>query len=153
MLSAEVHQHDEMQGKWLKNVLHDRRWSTFNNRVVLGCIFTLSIGALPLSTLAAPIPDLICHEETVRFVDPRTLKVRDFESSTTYRFTKQKLYIKSSDRGEYLYGPVSEIEPGRYTVGHKTIYFSTRESNRIVFQLTHVYNDEVRISLAKCTKQ
>jgi hypothetical protein len=153
MSSSEINQYREAQGAWVKKVLYADQWKTLNIKVALSCILTLLIGALPLSVLATPIPDLMCHEGTVRLVDPRTLQVRDFDSSTTYRFTKQKLYLKSADRDEYLYGLLFEIEPGRYTVGHKTIYVSTSESNRIVIQLTHVYNDEVRISLAKCTKQ
>jgi hypothetical protein len=116
-------------------------------------ILALLFAALPLATPAAPIPDLICREEGVRNVDPRTLQAREYESSTTYRFTSQKLYLKSPARDEHLYGSVSELEPGRYSVGHKIIYISTRESGSIVMQLTHVYTDEVRVSLVKCAKR
>jgi hypothetical protein len=117
------------------------------------CILTILIASLPLATLAAPIPDLICHEGRVRHVDPRTLQTREYESATTYRFTNRNLYLKGSERGEYLYGSVSETEPGRYAVGHKTIYIATQDSNSIIMQLTHVYADEVRASLAKCEKR
>jgi hypothetical protein len=116
-------------------------------------ILVFLIAAMPLTTLAASIPDVICREGNVRDIDPKTLKVREYESSTTYRFANRNLYVKSSDREEYLYGAVSETEPGRYTVGHKIIYISSQESSPINLQLTHVYNDEVRVSLAKCAKR
>ena len=115
-------------------------------------ILALIATALPLAASAAPFPDLVCREGRVRDVDPRTLQTKEYDSSTTYRFTNQKLYLKSSDRDEYLYGSVSEGEPGRYFVGHKTIYVSTQGPSSLVLQLTHVYNDEVRVSLAQCKR-
>jgi len=115
-------------------------------------IFALLIFALPLAAHAERIPDLICREIGVRDIDPKTLQVRQYESSTTYRFANGSLYLSNKDRDEYLYGSVLETEPGRYSVGHKTIYVASHGSDPITIQLTHVYTHEVRVSLAKCTK-
>ena len=117
------------------------------------CILTILIASLPFAANAAPIPDLICREGRVRHVDPKTLQTKEYESSTTYRFNNRKLYLKSPGRGEHLYGSVSETEPGKYAVGHKTIYLATQQTIPILLQLTHVYIDEIRVSLAECEKQ
>ena len=115
-------------------------------------IFALLVSALPLASLAGPFPDLICLEGRVQDINPRTLQAKEYESSSTYRFADQKLYLKSAGRDEYLYGAVVEGEPGRYVVGHKTIYISTQAPDAPVLQLTHVYKDEVRVSVARCNK-
>lgn len=115
-------------------------------------IFALFVSAIPFSALAGPFPDLVCREGRVQDINPRTLQAKEYESKSIYRFADQKLYLKSAGRDEYLYGAVIDAEPGRYVVGHKTIYISIQAPNAPVLQLTHVFKDEVRVSVARCNR-
>ena len=100
---------------------------------------------------ATQIPNLICRESIVRFVDPKSLETKEFPSSTIYRTKDGNLYISSADRAEYLYNSIQESEPSRYVSGHKTIQLIRDQSGKINAQITHSYKDEVRVSVAICT--
>jgi hypothetical protein len=113
----------------------------------------LALLAITSATYARPLPDLVCRETRLVFVDPISLAVQEYESRTIYRFKSGSLYILTTDRTEYLYNKVIEVEPMRYTSGHKVIQF---EGNGIEFHtaiLVHTYRDEVRVSRAKCKQQ
>ena len=115
----------------------------------LGIIILL---ALSSAASARPVPDLVCRETRLIFIDPKSLGVQEQEGQTIYRFKAGSLYITPTDRSEYLYNKVSEVEPMRYTSGHKVIQF---ESNGATFQtavLVHTYLDEVRVSRATCSR-
>lgn len=102
------------------------------------------------SASGAAVPDLVCQELRVIQVDPRSLTVMEFESSTLYRFRSGSLYLSSPDRTEYLYNKVTEVEPMRYVSGHKTLQFESADFRTAIF--VHSYLDEVRVSRAHCTK-
>jgi hypothetical protein len=110
------------------------------------------IGLLAIASTASarPIPDLVCRETRVVVVDPRSLAVQEQESQTIYRFKSGSLYITPTDRGEYLYNKVTEVEPMRYTSGHKVIQFEGNGSEFHNAILVHTYRDEVRISRPTC---
>jgi len=113
----------------------------------------ITLAALVSAPLfAAPPPDTVCKESKVLYVEPGTLRVQEREGSTVYRFQGGKLYVKSGNDPEYLYNSVSEAEPNRYVSGHKTIYFQTG-STPPTAHVTHVYRDEVRISVAACQRK
>lgn len=106
--------------------------------------------ALFPGSAVATLPDLVCQELKVVHVDPRTLKSREYESRTLYRFKPGKLFLSNPERREYLYNAITEIEPFRFASGHKTIIFEDSKFERVIF--VHVYNDEVRVSRANCTR-
>ena len=99
---------------------------------------------------ARPVPDLVCRETRMVFIDPRSLAVQEQESQTAYRFKSGRLYITSTDRSEYLYNKVTEVEPNRYTSGHKVIQFEGNGSEFDIAILVHTYRDEVRVSRVTC---
>jgi hypothetical protein len=102
------------------------------------------------SVAARPIPDLICQEARLVFIDPKSLEVHERESQSIYRFQSGSLYIRTPDRGEYRYNKVLETEPMRYTSGHKVIQFEGTGSEFRTAILVHTYRDEVRVSRATC---
>lgn len=102
------------------------------------------------SALSAPIPDLLCQELHVIQIDPHSMRVQEFESRTLYRFKAGILYLSSPDQDEYLYNKVVEVEPMRYTAGHKTFQFETANFRNAI--LVHTFKDEVRVSHTNCTR-
>lgn len=100
---------------------------------------------------ALPIADITCQEERSVFVDPKTLRGLEQSSRTIYRFKAGKMYISDKNTKEYFYNRVFEIEPLRYTSGHKVIQFEDTTPNITVI-LVHTYIDEVRITRAICSK-
>jgi hypothetical protein len=101
--------------------------------------------------LAASLPNMVCKEGKVVHVTPGILQVREYTSSTVYRVQDGKLYLKNGTDQEYLYGTVKEVDLNRFVSGHKTIYYlQTPQSAQLVAHFTHVYSDEVRISVAAC---
>jgi hypothetical protein len=114
------------------------------------CIIALV--AITSIASARPVPDLVCRETRLVFIDPRTLAVREQESHTIYRFKSGSLYIAPTDRGEYLYNKITEVEPMRYTSGHKVIQFEGNGSEFHTAILVHTYHDEVRVSRASCKR-
>ena len=114
------------------------------------CIIILL--ALSTAASARPVPDLVCRETHFVFVDPKSLGVQEQGSQTIYRFKSGSLYITPTDRSEYLYNKVSEVEPMRYTSGHKVIQFESDGSNFHTAILVHAYRDEVRVSRATCSQ-
>ena len=113
-------------------------------------LLALVLASSPITSMGSPVLDLHCREAQVRQIDPSTLQVREYEGSTRYRFRDGKLFLATSNRPEYLYGSLREPEPGRFIVGHKTIYFVHSRSGQREAQISHVYKDEVRISRAVC---
>ena len=111
--------------------------------------FLLILALFPVSAMAE-LPDLACQELKIVHVDPRSLKNTEYESRTLYRFKSGKLFLSSPERSEYLYNAVTEIEPSRFVSGYKTIIFEDNKLERVIF--VHVYNDEVRVSRAKCSR-
>jgi hypothetical protein len=116
---------------------------------VLSLIFLLALSSV---ASARPVPDLVCRETRLVFVDPKTLGVQNQESQTIYRFKSGSLYIAPADRTEYLYNKVSEVEPMRYTSGHKVIQFEDDGSGFKTAILVHAYRDEVRVSRVTCSR-
>jgi hypothetical protein len=114
------------------------------------CIVTLLV--LWSSASAGPVPDLTCQEARYVRVDPRSLAVQERTSQTIYRFKSGSLYLTPTDRGEYLYGKVVEVEPMRYSSGHKVIQFEGNGSPFLTAVLVHTYRDEVRVSRASCRR-
>jgi len=100
-----------------------------------------------------PVPNLVCTEARVVNVDPRSLKVQEYESETGFRFFEGSLYLRPSDRKEYLYNKVVEVEPKRYLVGHKIIQFEGSPSEFQTAIVVHAYRDEVRVSRLSCKSQ
>lgn len=109
----------------------------------------LAFAVLVRGASAAAIPDLVCRELRVVRVDPRSLQSQMSESHSLYRFKSGNLYLSSPDRAEHLYNTVVEVEPMRYTSGHKTLQFESADSRTAIF--VHSYRDEVRVSRANCT--
>jgi hypothetical protein len=114
-----------------------------------------AISAISLSSLAAaaPLPDMSCTEQKVLQVQPGSLRSEQNVSSSTYRFAAGKLFIQSGSEPEYAYNTVNEAEPGRYVSGHKIIYVRNVDSKDLQLQLTHVYKDEIRVSVAECKRK
>lgn len=106
--------------------------------------------AVTSAASARPVPDLVCHETRLVFIDPKSLAVEEQEGKTIYRFKSGSLYIASTDHAEYLYNKVTEAEPMRYTSGHKVIQFEGSGSKFHTAILVHTYRGEVRVSRATC---
>ncbi len=102
------------------------------------------------SVAARPIPDLVCQEKRLVFIDPKSLEVQERASQTIYRFQSGSLYIRAPDRSEYRYNKIVETEPMRYTSGHKVIQFEDTGSEFQTAILVHTYRDEVRVSRVTC---
>jgi hypothetical protein len=105
---------------------------------------------LPMSSLAAPPSELLCVEQSVLQVEPATLVARKLKGKMLYMFKSGRLLIKPEAADEYDYGPVTEPEPGRFVSGHKTFYLEPVAGTKAWARVTHVYKDEVRISIASC---
>jgi hypothetical protein len=114
-------------------------------------IFALCVVSAAAS--ARPVPDIICRETHFVFIDPRTLDVKEQKSQTIYRFAAGSMFITPADRGEYLYNKVVEVEPMRYTSGHKIIQFESSGTQFDTAILVHTHRDEVRVSRAVCAKK
>lgn len=112
-------------------------------------LLALCLGA-SLGAIAAPVPNLICNEAKVVYVDPRSLDIGKSGSQTVYRFADGKLFLKPADRDEYLYGKVDELEPLRYGVGHKVVLFDGASSDFRSAVAVHTHRDEVRVSRLVC---
>lgn len=102
------------------------------------------------SVVARPMPDLICQETRLVFIDPKSLEVQERDSQTIYRFQSGSMYIRAPNRGEYRYNKIVETEPMRYTSGHKVIQFEGAGSEFRTAILVHTYRDEVRVSRVTC---
>jgi hypothetical protein len=76
--------------------------------------------------------------------------VQEQKSQTIYRFKSGSLYVTPTGRSEYLYNKVAEVEPMRYTSGHKVIQFEGNASAFHTAVFVHTYRDEVRVSRATC---
>ena len=99
---------------------------------------------------AASIPDLVCQELKVVFVDPKSLATRSYDSRTIYRFKSGDLFLSSPDRVEYRYNEVTQVEPMRFMSGHKTLIFESDDYSSVVF--VHTFGDEIRVSRATCNR-
>jgi hypothetical protein len=99
----------------------------------------------------AGIPDIVCQELKVLFVEPISLSARSYESRTLYRFKGGNLFLSSPDQSEYLYNKVVEVEPNRYTSAHKTFIFDSDDFRSPL--AVHTYKDEVRVSRLSCKAQ
>ena len=126
-------------GRSTSYVLHLKRLT-----MMVTCSLTV------FSAFAKPIPNLVCTESRIVNVDPRSLKVQESESRTSYRFKNSNLYLKPSDQQEYLYNMVVEVELLRYTTGHKTVQFEGNASEFKSAVVVHSYGDEVRVSRLTC---
>lgn len=104
------------------------------------------------SVSALAIPDLICREAHLVQVNSKSLQTQVSESSTDYRFKSGKLYLAPQDRAEYLYNEVVEVEPMRYTSGHKIIQFEAIGTEFRNALLVHAHRDEVRVFKASCKR-
>lgn len=105
----------------------------------------------PIAT-AGPVPDLLCQEAKSVRVDPRTLAIQEREARIVYRFKAGSLYLTGPDGVESLYAKVVEIEPLRYSAGHKQIQFELRGPEFRTATLVHVDSDEVRVSRVFCQR-
>lgn len=116
---------------------------------------TLAAAVITLPSLvnAAPLPEMSCSEVRVVQVEPSSLRTEQYTSSTTYRFVSGRLFLKSGSDPEYAYNTVNEVEPGRYVSGHKIIYVRNADSSTPQIQVSHVYKDEVRVSVAECRRK
>jgi hypothetical protein len=110
----------------------------------------LLLKSLTLQAAPAQIPDMVLQEFKVLTVNSKTLKTETYESHTVYRISKGELYISSPDREEYLYGKVTEIEPNRFVVGHKTLLFTSKDFKTAT--LIHSNNTEVKVSKVRGIK-
>ena len=114
-------------------------------------LWILILCLISFTAAALPIPDIVCRETRLVLIAPKSLAVQEQESQTVYRFKSGSLYITPSDRGEYRYNKVVEVEPMRYVSGHKIIQFEVGGSNFQTAIFVHTYLDEVRVSRATCS--
>ena len=111
-----------------------------------------AILAVASSASARPVADLVCRETRAVFIDPKSLAVQERGSKAIYRFKSGSLYITPTDREEYLYNRITEVEPMRYTSAHKVIQFEGNGSEFDTAILVRTYRDEVRVSRATCKR-
>lgn len=102
--------------------------------------------------LGATVPDMVCAEGKVVEVTPGSLGVEQYANTTVYRFQEGKLFLKTGPEPEYLYHQVTEVEPNRFVAGHKIIYLSNASSAKPMANITHVYQDEVRVLAVACRR-
>jgi hypothetical protein len=114
--------------------------------------FALTLVALS-SSYAQKIPNMLCHQQIVVYVNPKTFETRKTETNDIkridlYRIENDELYITSPTRAEYRYNKLNEIENLRFYGGHKTILFDKEYKSAIS---THTYDDEIRVMKFKCS--
>ncbi len=95
-----------------------------------------------------PLPDLVCRADSKVTTTHATLETRRGATTDVYRFKSGALYISSSDRDEYLYGPVVSTDFRRYTSGYKTILFNDGEYRTGI--AVHVDNAETLVLALRC---
>lgn len=115
-------------------------------------VFLMVLLAATSVASAGPVPDLVCRETRMVFVNPKSLAAQEQDGTTTYRFKSGSLYITPTDRAEYLYNKVTEVEPMRYSSGYKVIQFEGGGSEFGIAIFVHTYRDEVRVSRASCKR-
>ena len=117
-------------------------------QVVLPLLITLAGPAM-----ASQVPDLICSETKSVQIESKALSAQSDGTDTIYRFKSGSLHLKPSDRDEYLYNKVVEIEFGRYSSGHKTIIFDSINSNNFESAIVvHANSTEVRVTRLLCIR-
>lgn len=101
---------------------------------------------------AQKIPNLLCHQQIVVNINPKTFAVKktetdDIKEMDLYRIVNDELFISSPSRSEYRYNKLIEIEKLRFYSGHKTILFDKDFKSAIS---THTYEDEIRVIKFRC---
>jgi hypothetical protein len=102
-----------------------------------------------LAGAQASLPNSVCRGEDVVTIRSADLKTDRSRSTDLYRVVTSKLYISSDGRDEYFYGDVRQVEPGRYTSGHKTIIFEGPGFRRAT--VIHTDELETRVLKLRCT--
>jgi len=114
-------------------------------------LFTFAF-LIPFSTKAVELPSMVCREQQVLQIDPSTLKIIIYPSSSLYRFTHDGLFLSDKDREEYFYNKIKFVERDlqgyRFTSAHKTFIFDD-EFKRT--SAVHINGLEVRVSQLLCT--
>jgi hypothetical protein len=105
----------------------------------------------PEHALAQSMPDLICRGTQKVYIRHFDLTTSTFPTTDVYRFAAGKLYRSSSDREEYLYGAVNQVEPGRYVSGHKTIHFAGYGTDFRNAIAVHTNESDTEVLNLRCT--
>lgn len=100
----------------------------------------------------AAMPDVVCHLEREAQVEPITFEMKLSAPRQTYRFKNGELFISGPDRSEYLYGKLVEVEPGRFTVGHKTLLYGDIVAGRDRLLMFHADRLDMRITQFVCSR-
>lgn len=110
--------------------------------------------ALACPAIAA-VPDMTCHAQIETQISPITLDGKLGTPREVYRFSNGDLFISRPDRGEYRYNKVTEVEPGRYTSGHKTLILSFPPPIPGTERLLVVHSDviDIRVTVFACTRE
>ena len=116
-------------------------------RVLVRIVVFAALAIIGVSLVQAVVPDKICRLQQQTRIDPTTLAAANEGARTVYRFKNGQLFIGEPDAAEYLYGSVTEIEPGRFVSGHKTLLFT--DATRLV--AIHVHSSDIRASLFVCS--
>ncbi len=116
--------------------------------------FTSAAGALAYPALAA-VPDMTCHAYLETQISPVTLDGTLNSPREVYRFRNGDLFISRPDRAEYRYNQVTEVEPGRYTSGHKTLILTFPPPIPGTERLLMVHSDviDIRVTVFACTRE
>lgn len=116
--------------------------------------FTSVAVALAYPALAV-VPDMTCHTHLETQISPVTLDGTLSAPREVYRFRNGDLFISRPDRAEYRYGKVLEVEPGRFTSGHKTLILSFPPPIPGTERLLMVHSDviDIRVTAFACTRQ
>lgn len=99
---------------------------------------------------AQTIPPLICREDALLRVDPAALQAQRSRGDVTMRFREGNLYLADPGRPEYLYNTVVQLEPLRYSAGHKVILFSSDAWSSAI--VVHAHAQDIRISRVACSR-
>lgn len=108
-----------------------------------------------LGPARASVPDTTCHLQRQTRIDPVTLAATTSNPTETYRFTNGKLYVSSSERAEYTYSSVTEVEfRRRYTSGDKTFIFTQQSVLPGTVRMLAFHSDlfDIRVSEFACTR-
>ena len=99
----------------------------------------------------AKIPDMTCQETKKIYLATANFEPHELDDDTLYRFAKNKLYLSTPSKKEYLYNDVSEQEYGRWLSGHMTIIFKLGDHLKSGL-IVHANAVEVSVSRIHCTK-
>jgi len=118
-----------------------------------GILIAGAIVAMACPAVAA-VPNMTCHAHLETQISPITLDGTTSTPREVYRFANGDLFISRPDRAEYRYGKVVEVEPGRFTSGHKTLVLSFPPPVAGTERLLIVHSDviDIRVTVFACSR-